>query len=165
MSEFSKKSKEFSAQFSLVEIPPSLDHVDPEHVADAVRAGKIFVIDVRSEQEFARGHIKGAVNIPMEAFDADAFCDKVKAYRGGNPDGLILFTSLQSPDVDEAAALALVRAWDETPEGNADAGYGFVQLLLGGTFHWLQLYGDDAALTSSYDAAYWTPHLAAVKNA
>lgn len=50
----------------------------------AAQAGGITLIDVRTEQEYAGGHVPGAINIPIEGFDpqdvvqAAAFGDKSK---------------------------------------------------------------------------------------
>lgn len=38
-----------------------------------------IVVDVRTEEEYASGHIKGAVNIPYETIDKNVNLDKEKA--------------------------------------------------------------------------------------
>ena len=37
--------------------------------ADAVKDDRCFVVDVRETHEFAAGHIPGALNLPLSAFD------------------------------------------------------------------------------------------------
>jgi ArsR family transcriptional regulator len=45
----------------------SLEPVAREELLDRVKAGLIVVIDVRPEDEFAQGHVPGAINIPLHA--------------------------------------------------------------------------------------------------
>ena len=40
-------------------------------LADRLAAGEVRLIDVRTPEEFAEGHIAGAINIPLDTFDPD----------------------------------------------------------------------------------------------
>ena len=42
-----------------------IESVTTDELADKLRAGKIVLIDVREPYEFASGHVKGAMNIPL----------------------------------------------------------------------------------------------------
>jgi phage shock protein E len=68
-----------------------------------------LLLDARSESAFARGHIKGAVNLPFTDFTAES----LKAVIGANPDRPIYiycnnnFTNNRDPVKTKAAPLAL----------------------------------------------------------
>lgn len=158
--------KQFSQQFSLIDVPPPLDHLTPDALAELVakqRAGSegLSVFDVRTSDEFSKGHIAGSVHVPLEEF-IESVGRLVKAVKETVAKGVtprVVVVSLQSPDIDDAAALAFVQAWAEEKEKDPslpDAN-GFVHILLGGVFHWLQLHGTDAGLTSAFDVEYWAP--------
>jgi len=42
--------------------------ISAQELAEMVRAGKALVVDVREADEFASGHIPGAVNMPLSGF-------------------------------------------------------------------------------------------------
>ena len=44
--------------------------ITAEQLAVLLREGKALVVDVREADEFARGHIPGATNLPLSGFDA-----------------------------------------------------------------------------------------------
>lgn len=75
------------------------------------RAAKrdVLVLDARSAQAFAEGHIEGAVNLPLPDFTADALADII----GENPGREILiycnnnFTNNRRPVVTKSLQLAL----------------------------------------------------------
>ena len=47
--------------------------IEPRALATRIEAGEpIQLIDVRTRQEFAEGHLPGAVNIPLDEFDPAA---------------------------------------------------------------------------------------------
>jgi ArsR family transcriptional regulator len=48
----------------------SLEPVSREELLQRSRAGAVTVLDVRPEDEFALGHLPGAVNIPLRALEA-----------------------------------------------------------------------------------------------
>ena len=48
----------------------SLEAVSREELLDRSRAGAVTILDVRPEDEFALGHLPGAVNIPLRALKA-----------------------------------------------------------------------------------------------
>ncbi len=48
----------------------SLEAVSREELLQRTRAGAVTVLDVRPEDEFALGHLPGAVNIPLRALEA-----------------------------------------------------------------------------------------------
>ncbi|BBB11575.1 rhodanese-like domain-containing protein [Sphingopyxis sp. FD7] len=76
--------------------------------AEAARPGALL-LDARSKDAFARGHIKGAVNLPLTDFTADSLA----AVIGPDTNRPILiycnnnFSNDQSPVPVKAAALAL----------------------------------------------------------
>ena len=48
--------------------PPAIAHED---LVQALNGGKCVVVDVREPHEYVRGHIPGAVNLPLSEFDPD----------------------------------------------------------------------------------------------
>jgi rhodanese-related sulfurtransferase/DNA-binding transcriptional ArsR family regulator len=48
----------------------SLEAVSREELVERSRAGTITILDVRPEDEFALGHLPGALNIPLRELDA-----------------------------------------------------------------------------------------------
>lgn len=50
----------------------SLETIDANALAAKVAAGQVQLIDVRTPEEFAAGHIDGAINMPVDGFDPDA---------------------------------------------------------------------------------------------
>jgi len=48
----------------------SLEPVSREELLERSRAGTVTIVDVRPEDEFALGHLPGAVNIPLRALEA-----------------------------------------------------------------------------------------------
>ncbi len=75
------------------------------------RAAKrdVLILDARSSQAFAEGHIKGAVNLPLPDFTAEALADLI----GKNPGREILiycnnnFINNRRPVVTKSVKLAL----------------------------------------------------------
>jgi phage shock protein E len=69
----------------------------------------VLLLDARSAQAFAEGHIEGAVNLPLPDFTADALTKII----GKNPDREILiycnnnFTNNRRPVVTKSVQLAL----------------------------------------------------------
>ncbi len=76
--------------------------------ARATRA-TVLVLDARSAQAFAEGHIKGAINLPLPDFTAEALAEVI----GANPDREILiycnnnFTNDRRPVMTKRVELAL----------------------------------------------------------
>jgi ArsR family transcriptional regulator len=48
----------------------SLEPVSREELVERSRAGTVTILDVRPEDEFALGHLPGALNIPLRALEA-----------------------------------------------------------------------------------------------
>lgn len=48
----------------------SLEPVSREQLAERLRAGTVTILDVRPEDEFALGHLPGAMNVPLRALEA-----------------------------------------------------------------------------------------------
>ncbi|MBZ6075388.1 sulfurtransferase [Microvirga sp. WGZ8] len=46
--------------------------LDREDIKKGLKDGSILLVDVREPQEFAAGHIPGAVSHPLSTFDAEA---------------------------------------------------------------------------------------------
>lgn len=49
--------------------------ITPQQLAAQLRAGAALVIDVREVEEYAQGHIPGAVNLPLSTFQPSALPD------------------------------------------------------------------------------------------
>jgi rhodanese-related sulfurtransferase/DNA-binding transcriptional ArsR family regulator len=47
-----------------------LEPISREELAERLRAGIVTVLDVRPEDEFALGHLPGALNVPLRALEA-----------------------------------------------------------------------------------------------
>ncbi|MBO6766985.1 MAG: rhodanese-like domain-containing protein [Erythrobacter sp.] len=55
----------------------TVETITPEALADRIAAGEsIQLIDVRTPEEFAQGHLSGAINIPVDRFDPAALPDR-----------------------------------------------------------------------------------------
>ncbi len=76
---------------------------------ERAKRGDVLVLDARSAQAFAEGHIGGAVNLPLPDFTADALAEVI----GDNPDREILiycnnnFSNNRRPVVTKKMELAL----------------------------------------------------------
>lgn len=46
--------------------------IDVSQLAAMINAGTALVVDVREPDEFAAGHVPGAINLPLSAFDPAA---------------------------------------------------------------------------------------------
>ncbi|MBB5040049.1 rhodanese-like domain-containing protein [Prosthecobacter dejongeii] len=57
-------------------------HVDAEKAAKLVAEGKVTVLDVRTEEEYKEGHIKGATNVDILSKD---FVKKLEAANKTKP--------------------------------------------------------------------------------
>lgn len=65
---------EVQAPATTVGTPDSPVRVDVAEFANVIASPAVTIVDVRTPQEFAEGHIEGAVNIPVELPD---FMDRV----------------------------------------------------------------------------------------
>ena len=52
----------------------SYEHVDAQTFADRIAERDVVLLDVRTPEEYAAGHLRGAVNLPL---GADDFADRV----------------------------------------------------------------------------------------
>lgn len=50
---------------------PDVHQIGALQLARMMDNGDVAVIDVRTAEEFAEGHIKGALNMPLDSFDPD----------------------------------------------------------------------------------------------
>jgi len=57
-----------------VQVPESPVRVGVQEFADVIASPGVTIVDVRTAEEYAQGHIEGAVNIPVENSD---FIDQV----------------------------------------------------------------------------------------
>lgn len=49
--------------------------ITPQQLAAQLRMGAALVVDVREAEEYAQGHIPGAVNLPLSTFQPSALPD------------------------------------------------------------------------------------------
>ena len=80
------------------------ENLDPQQFAQAIGAGDIALVDVRTAQEYAAGHIPNAANIDWESPDF------LKAVRATYPAGTQLAIYCRSGRRSAAAASALSKA-------------------------------------------------------
>jgi rhodanese-related sulfurtransferase len=50
----------------------SLGTIEASALAQRIAGGEVLLIDVRSAEEFASGHITGAISLPLDSFDPAA---------------------------------------------------------------------------------------------
>lgn len=48
----------------------AFEPVDPETIADRVRAGEVVLLDVRPVEEYRAGHLRGAISVPLPQLEA-----------------------------------------------------------------------------------------------
>ncbi len=65
-----------------------------EEVFDVLADGSALVLDVRRDDEYERGHVKGAMNVPHDAIRANL--DKIREAAAGRPVRLVCETGLRS---------------------------------------------------------------------
>ena len=155
--------KQFSANFASLDVPAALDHITPEavHSALADAPASTTIIDVRSRDEFSKGSILGSRNVDLDSWsgaECPKFVDELAAQYKAGKKTKVVFVSLQSPDIDSAAALQFTHLWDELAEvkdNTFPASHDITHILLGGVFHWFQLYKGDPKSTENYDADTW----------
>jgi len=119
----------------LVPEPADLGYGDPVRAlagssleAHHLRSALSILIDLRSPDAFAAGHLIGATNIPIEDFDVDALADRLGTLTS---DAQIIVYDQTGPESD-AIARALI-----------DAGYVDAKSLLGGLDEWARIYGNE----------------------
>ena len=160
--------KQFSENFNSIQLPQPIDHMTPEAVAALPDDGKM-VVDVREAHETKLGSIVGSKNYPLDDFQDEKLNEFIKVVKTAfekNAEVQVIFVSSQSPDIDEAAALAFAKAWDEQDEVQAKRlpeANTFIHILLGGFFHWLQLFHADTSKVADYDEKSWGPLLQAAE--
>lgn len=54
---------------------PAVETIDAAALAKLMAEGDIRLVDVRTPEEFAQGHIAGAVNMPVDGFDPAKLID------------------------------------------------------------------------------------------
>ena len=68
-------SDQTAAPEQAIEAPqsqPEVATIPPAELAEKIAAGEVLLIDVRRPEEFATGHLPGALNAPLDTFDPAA---------------------------------------------------------------------------------------------
>jgi rhodanese-related sulfurtransferase len=105
------------ADASAEEGPSIAESLDPERVAELVRAGDARLIDVRQPEEWEAARIEGAVHIVLEEVTARApeiprDAAVVFACRGGNRSAMVA-DAFRGDGYDAYNMAGGVRAWEE----------------------------------------------------
>eukprot|EP00884_Botryococcus_braunii_P012906 jgi/Botrbrau1/21616/Bobra.43_1s0020.1 len=122
-------------------------YIDATNLKDLIDGGqdwkeKAIIIDVRDE-EFAKGHILGATNIPVDTFQDDDEVDKVIEHHLKSKDLAIVHCQLSQ----QRGPFAAKRLASRLQAAGVDQLQ--VQVLQGGFERWSQIYGDDPKLTNT----------------
>lgn len=56
----------------------SLPNINIDEIATIIESGNYIIVDVRTPEEYAEKHIKGAINIPYDTIDENTNLDKTK---------------------------------------------------------------------------------------
>lgn len=92
--------------------------IDPASLRAMLGRGSALLIDVREAEEFAEGHIPGAVNMPLSAFSPDAIPDAagrtvVLQCVGGKRSGMALDRCAEAQSLVETHLAGGINAWKE----------------------------------------------------
>jgi len=86
-------------------IPESGSNImTPEDVQAALEAGEVSVVDIRKAEDFAAGHIEGAVNVPFGANMQEAFAEL--------PEGKLVVTCYSGQTAGQTVAVLRVLGYD-----------------------------------------------------
>ena len=90
--------------------------ISARELADLLSAGKALVVDVREANEFADGHIPGAVNMPLSSFQPSQLpCPEGKVVvlncLGGKRSGMALDKCSVAQDVVDTHLAGGFGAW------------------------------------------------------
>lgn len=98
----------------------SIQAMAPQQLRELVKSGeKVLIVDVRSAEEYAAGHLEGAINIPAEQLPAHAGdlpkeATIVTVCNLGGPRSCNAAGQLRDLGYDNAAPLlGGIRAWPE----------------------------------------------------
>src|SRR5690606_1859433 len=92
--------------------------IDPASLRAMLGSGSALLIDVREADEFAEGHIPGAVNMPLSEFSPDAIPDAgertiVLQCVGGKRSGIALDRCAEAQSVVDTHLAGGIGAWKE----------------------------------------------------
>lgn len=80
--------------------------LDPEDAAPMIEQGTVRVIDVRQPYEYAKGHIEGAVLVPIEGLYTFAQALAVQKLKWDQPILFVCAVGQRSAAASEVAAIA-----------------------------------------------------------
>jgi rhodanese-related sulfurtransferase len=106
--------------------PLSVTQAHIHAVRDAVRKGRIFLIDTRPRERYAAGHIPGAISVPLEEMRREDFI-------GPSWEPRVIFYGEDRMDERAEKAARLAIQWGYHLEGTSNAPVG---MLAGGIGQW-----------------------------
>lgn len=114
--------------------PGVVERADVRETLTATRDGGATLLDARSPGEFAKGHIPGAVNVPL--FDNDTRAEVGKTYKTrGRGEAMVLGMTAVAPQLDalvEAAVRAIAERGAKGSGGKDDVKDVYVMCFRGG---------------------------------
>ncbi|CAD2217754.1 hypothetical protein AGDE_03614 [Angomonas deanei] len=135
--------KRMSLSAEALQLTPQPEEVNAEDLHTLIAQlgapdAPLLVVDVRSAEEFKKKNIAGSINQPFQELPYAELVERFHTLVQKSPNALIVFVSVESPDLDDLAAREFIEVHSKTLHCPPPA--KSVRVLLGGLSHYFSLY-------------------------